>query len=91
MSQIIVDTINMTKDIIISNIDTDSIANLAGIVITELKGMKEDTFINILSELCILKIAMQNTNINIILIEVILELISSVFDTKAPKVPNINA
>lgn len=71
MPQIILDTINMTKDIIISNIDTDSIANLAGIVITELKGMKEDTFINILSELCILNIAMQNTNINIIYTQII--------------------
>ncbi|MPN03825.1 hypothetical protein SDC9_151059 [bioreactor metagenome] len=85
-----VDTININEDIINSIDLTDPDPTLAIIVIGDANGIYEQTFIKVLSPFDKPNILIINTTINIIITGPTLVPISSVFDTKAPNVANIN-
>lgn len=76
---------------LISRKDTLPIANRVGMVINELNGINEAIFIAELSTSPIPNIVTKNTITKIIVIDVILELTSSVFETSAPSTPKIKA
>lgn len=76
---------------LISRKDTLPIANRVGMVINELNGINEAIFIAELSTSPIPNIVTKNTITKIMVIDVILELTSSVFETSAPSTPKIKA
>lgn len=89
----IVETIRMTMEIAISYKDTVLIAILVNIDMGEVSGMKEQTFISVLSTLPAL---MENTTtINAITKSIVIGitevLISSSFEAVEPTAPYINA